>query len=144
MRGINYAHSRIQKILSWPWFREGNLCIEVKIEKIRPRGLGGWKCRPVGFSMRRIDCAHFQILKMLSWPWFREGNLCIEAIHVGLFNKYLPLIKCFNFIIFHPFSMKFFSVVWKGLEEPERVFSHMFTTTLSENEIIIQGRSQGI
>jgi hypothetical protein len=33
MRGIDCAHSRIVKMLPWPWFREGGGCIEAKIEK---------------------------------------------------------------------------------------------------------------
>ena len=35
MRGIDCAHSRIVKMLPWPWFREVGGCIEAKIEKVR-------------------------------------------------------------------------------------------------------------
>ena len=35
MRGIDCAHSRIVKMLPWPWFREWGGCIEAKIKHFR-------------------------------------------------------------------------------------------------------------
>ena len=72
MRRIDCAHSRILKMLPWPWFREGIGVLKRKSNIFRFL----WENRRfLGFSRRRIYCTHSQSLKMLPWSWFREMSV---------------------------------------------------------------------
>ena len=71
-RGIDCAHSRSMKTLSWPWFRE-----EIVVLKRKSNVFGFlWENRRfLGFSRWGTDCAHSRTIKTLPWPDSGKGSL---------------------------------------------------------------------
>ena len=81
MRGIDCANSRTSKTIPWPWFREIDVCIEAKIEKL-------WNFSLKIILLGVISCEESIARIPEAWKRFPDSG---KLVHVGFSFQYTLL-----------------------------------------------------